>query len=88
LSNFLSVLFGVESKAIKRRGGQKMTTATATAMRTPAHKSRSKKIDLSALSDKQLNDLPEDVFIASLSAWGQRFLKAAEPFKGKLKDVK
>jgi hypothetical protein len=86
LNNFISVLFGVESEVRERRGGQKMTTATA--MRTPARKSRTKKIDLSALSDKQLNELPEAVFIASLSAWGQRFLKAAEPFKGKLKEVK
>jgi hypothetical protein len=86
LNNFLSVLFGVESEPSQRRGGKKMTTAIAP--RLSARKPRSKKIDLSGLSDKQLNDLPEDVFAASLSAWGQRFLKAAEPFKGKLKEVK
>lgn len=63
--------------------------ATTTAPHMPAQKTASKKkIDLSTLTDKQLNELPEEVFAASLSAWGRRFLKAAEPFKGKLKEVK
>ena len=58
--------------------------------RKPAAKAASavQKVDINKLSDRQLNALPEDVFIASLSPWGRKFLKASEPFKGKLKAVK
>jgi hypothetical protein len=47
-----------------------------------------KKVDISKLNNEELNSLPEEVFIASLTPWARRFLKAAEPFKGKLKAVK
>lgn len=59
-----------------------MTTATAHAT---ARKAATKKVNLSRLTDKQLDALPEDVFIASLSPWARKFIKAAEPFRGKLK---
>lgn len=63
-----------------------MTTATARAQ--TARKAAPQKVDLSKLNNRQINALPEDVFIASLGTWGRQFLKAAEPFRGKLKAVK
>lgn len=62
-----------------------MKTATAAAL--SARKPTPKKVDLAKLTKRQVNALPEDVFVASLSPWGRRFLKAAEPFRGKLKAV-
>lgn len=58
------------------------TTARASAARKAA---TSKKVNITRLTDKQLDALPEDVFIASLGPWARKFMKAAEPFRGKLK---
>lgn len=60
----------------------------ATAKRAKPRKAAPKKVDLSKLTDRQVNALPEDVFAASLSPWGRKFLKVSEPFIGKLKAVK
>ncbi len=61
-----------------------MTTATVRAPST--HKfSPIKKVDITKLSDKQLEALDEDTLLASLSPWLRKFMLAAKPFRGKLK---
>lgn len=64
-----------------------MTASTTTTRKAAAHKAATGKkiVNLARLTDKQLEELPEDVFIASLSPWARKFMKAAEPFRGKLK---
>jgi len=74
-----------------------MTTATTIAnitararstTRKTAPKTTPKKVNLDKLSDKELDALPLDVFVASLSPWGRKFYEASKPFKGKLKPIK
>jgi hypothetical protein len=60
---------------------------TISKARAPKHK-KPIKVDLSKLNDQEINELPEEVFIASLSLWGRRFMAAALPLKGKLKEIK
>jgi hypothetical protein len=65
-----------------------MTTATTTRVSAASKAGKAaatKKVNLSRLTDKQLDALPEEVFLASLSPWARKFMKAAEPFRGKLK---
>ena len=62
-----------------------MTTVTTTRVSATSKAAATKKVNLSRLTDKQLDALPEAVFLASLSPWARKFMKAAEPFRGKLK---
>jgi len=64
-----------------------MTTATATA--TTTHRPRKvtpkaapKKVDLDKLTERELDALPEDVFLASLKPHARRFTLAAFKLKG------
>lgn len=58
-----------------------MTTATShrAATRKPA-----KKVDITQLSNRQLEALDEETFLSSLSPWLRKLMIAAKPFKGKL----
>ncbi|MEQ1526080.1 MAG: hypothetical protein ABL911_04960 [Gallionella sp.] len=62
-----------------------MTTASTRAPARKAAAAKLKKVNIQKLSSKQLDALPEEVFLASLSPWARKFMKAAEPFRGKLK---
>lgn len=57
------------------------------ARKTKPAKKTIQKVDLSMLTDSQLDALPLDVFLASLNPWGRKFYYAALPFKGKLKAI-
>jgi len=58
-----------------------MTTATT---RTPPVRKTAtpKKVDISKLSNRELEALPEDVFLASLRPHARRFALAAFKLKG------
>jgi hypothetical protein len=61
-----------------------MSIATATHfLRTAsARKTATPKVDISKLNDKELDALPEDVFLASLKPHARRFALAAFKLKG------
>jgi len=65
--------------------GQGKAMTTATLKRPQAVKSASRRVDLSKLSDRQIEALPEDVFLASLDEKTRRLCRAAFRLKGAFK---
>ena len=63
-----------------------MTTAKTTRVSTASKAAvgKPKKVDIQKLSAKQLDALPEDVFLASLKPHARRFALAAFKLKGVL----
>lgn len=61
-----------------------MTTATKRAPARKAATAKPKKVDIQKLTPKQLEELPEDVFLASLKPHTRRFALAAFKLKGLL----